>query len=139
MKKVKGIRASQNLTQDEFAEKLGVSKSKINQFEAGNTKMSFELLEALVKHCDVDANDFMDMPRPLMFEEDNTEMLCQETVNLTLKIIGTMRNANILRTANEPSAWWNLYQFLAKFDKKPEKDDFKKILELIFVQKNNAV
>ena len=51
---VKEIRAKHGLTQTEFAERLSISRSALAQLEAGNTKLTFEVLRILAEDFDLD-------------------------------------------------------------------------------------
>ncbi|WP_332021920.1 helix-turn-helix domain-containing protein [Kaistella sp.] len=53
---IKKIRSEKNLTQVEFAEKLGISRSALTQLEAGNTKPSFDVLKILSEEFGVDVS-----------------------------------------------------------------------------------
>ena len=51
---IKEIRTKHGLTQNEFAERLSISRSALTQLEAGNTKPSFEVIRVLTEAFDVD-------------------------------------------------------------------------------------
>lgn len=55
-KRFKELRASQNLTQDELAKKLELSKSSISMYENGNREPDFETLELIADYFNVDMN-----------------------------------------------------------------------------------
>ena len=55
---IKEIRTQQGLTQNEFAERLSISRSALTQLEAGNTKPSFEVLRVLAEDFDLDVSRF---------------------------------------------------------------------------------
>ncbi|AIM15133.1 hypothetical protein HW35_01485 [Bacillus sp. X1(2014)] len=59
-KAIKELRRDRNLTQEELAEKLGISKSYISKIEAKNTDKSFsiELLFDLAEFFEVDLSYF---------------------------------------------------------------------------------
>lgn len=55
---IKEIRIKHGLTQNEFAERLSISRSALTQLEAGNTKPSFEVLRILSEMFEVDVSVF---------------------------------------------------------------------------------
>ena len=62
--KIKHIRLQHNMTQNEFAASLGISRSALTQLEAGHTKPSFDVLEALIDQFDVDITTFFNASVP---------------------------------------------------------------------------
>lgn len=54
--KIKQIRKDNNLTQQEFSEKMGVSRSYLSNVEAGKQEPSFSFLMLLLRAFKVDAN-----------------------------------------------------------------------------------
>ena len=54
--KIKEARLARNMTQEEFAKKIGVSKNAISNYENGVSTPKLELLCAIMKILDVDAN-----------------------------------------------------------------------------------
>ncbi|GEM_PF-2005284 len=74
--KIKQIRQENQMTQSEFAASIGLSRSALTQLEAGHTRPSYDVLEKLIDHYDVDINSFFNsaaLPSPKAF--DNTEEL----------------------------------------------------------------
>lgn len=53
---LKYLRARENLSQAELADKLGVAKSTISMYEAGKREPDFETLEAIADLFNVDMN-----------------------------------------------------------------------------------
>lgn len=58
--KIKQIRQEHEMTQHEFAASIGISRSALTQLEAGHTKPSYDVLEKLIDHYDVDVQIFFD-------------------------------------------------------------------------------
>lgn len=52
--RLKELRSSRNLSQDDLAKNLGLGKSSISMYEKGKRKPSFEVLEALADFFNVD-------------------------------------------------------------------------------------
>lgn len=74
--KIKQIRQEHQMTQNEFATSIGLSRSALTQLEAGHTRPSYDVLEKLIDHYDVDVNLFFNsaaLPAGKTF--DNTEEL----------------------------------------------------------------
>ena len=62
--KIRHIRLQHDMTQNEFAASLGISRSALTQLEAGHTKPSFDVLEKLIDQFDVDINVFFNSSVP---------------------------------------------------------------------------
>ena len=131
VKKVKEIRGKQNLTQEQLSIKVGISHGIIKNFEAGKTKMSFELLEALVKYCDIDANDFMGMPRPITFAEDSEEKLDHHCLDLMVQGCHILYSEKLLSKDDARHGERSLYKFLNALNKKPTSAEFEKVIQMI--------
>lgn len=54
--RIKEARLASNMTQDELAKKIGVSKNAISNYENGVSTPKVELLCAIMKHLEIDAN-----------------------------------------------------------------------------------
>lgn len=52
----RNLRTKSNLTQQEMADKLNISRSSIGMYEKGEREPSFELLEAIADYFNVDMN-----------------------------------------------------------------------------------
>jgi transcriptional regulator with XRE-family HTH domain len=52
-KRIQQIRKALNLTQEEFGQSLGISKASLSEVESGKYKASIDLLEGMVKKCNV--------------------------------------------------------------------------------------
>lgn len=61
-RKIKDLRARENLTQDEFADKVGTTRPILGQVEAGKNKPTLELITNMVK--------VLNVPYEYFFEED---------------------------------------------------------------------
>lgn len=57
---LKRIRTERNLTQEQLANLIGVSKFSIQNYEQGKREPSLELLESLVKALECNYTDLMD-------------------------------------------------------------------------------
>ena len=62
--KIKQIRIQHDMTQNEFAASLGISRSALTQLEAGHTTPSFDVLEKLIDQFDVDITVFFNSSVP---------------------------------------------------------------------------
>lgn len=62
--KIKRLRLQHNMTQNEFAASLGISRSALTQLEAGHTKPSFDVMEALIDQFDLDITSFFNTKVP---------------------------------------------------------------------------
>lgn len=59
--KIRDARLAMNLTQDELAKRIGVSKNAISNYENGVSTPKVELLCAIMKNLHVDANYIYDV------------------------------------------------------------------------------
>lgn len=57
---LKAYRLDFGLTQQQFAERLGISRSALTQLEAGKTKPSYEVMDRLLEEFSVDPTVFFD-------------------------------------------------------------------------------
>lgn len=72
--KIKQIRQEHEMTQHEFAASIGISRSALTQLEAGHTKPSYDVLENLIEHYDVDVQIFFNPTiQPSRKKLDNIE------------------------------------------------------------------
>ncbi|MCP2037689.1 helix-turn-helix domain-containing protein [Chryseobacterium sp. HSC-36S06] len=71
--KIKQIRIQHDMTQNEFAASLGISRSALTQLEAGHTKPSFDVLEKLIDQYDVDVSIFFNTTVPEKKKLDNVQ------------------------------------------------------------------
>ncbi|MDQ0476431.1 helix-turn-helix domain-containing protein [Chryseobacterium sp. MDT2-18] len=69
--KIKHIRLEHDMTQNEFAASLGISRSALTQMEAGHTKPSFDVLEKLIDLYDIDVTIFFNAAVPQKKKLDN--------------------------------------------------------------------
>ena len=60
------LRRSQNLSQQELAKKLGISKSSVSMYECGNREPEFDLLEKMADCFQVDMNVLLGRSEPLV-------------------------------------------------------------------------
>ena len=68
-KKIKEKRILQKLTQEQLAEKIGISPKSLSQIELGNNFISAENLEQVCNALNIQPKSLFD------FEQDNTEEL----------------------------------------------------------------
>lgn len=61
--KIKEARLAANMTQGELAKRIGVSKNAISNYENGVSTPKVELLCAIMKHLDIDANYLYSVPQ----------------------------------------------------------------------------
>lgn len=57
--KFKTIRSKSGLTQEDFAHKIGISRSNLAQIEIGKSKPTFEVITLLTSTFNIDANDLL--------------------------------------------------------------------------------
>lgn len=60
--KIKEARLAANMTQEELAKRIGVSKNAISNYENGVSTPKVELLCSIMKHLDIDANFLYGLP-----------------------------------------------------------------------------
>ncbi len=72
--KIKEARLASNMTQDELAKRIGVSKNAISNYENGVSTPKVELLCAIMKHLEIDANYLYDVAK----DENNLRLSSHE-------------------------------------------------------------
>lgn len=60
--RIKEARLAADMTQEELAKRIGVSKNAISNYENGVSTPKVELLCAIMKHLDIDANYLYSIP-----------------------------------------------------------------------------
>lgn len=70
---LKKLRAELNLSQDEMAYQLGMSKNGYGKLERNETKMTVERLEQIVNKFNIDVNEFIksDKDFKMVFGDNN--------------------------------------------------------------------
>ncbi len=63
---LKGLREKNNLTQDQLAEKVMVTRQAVSRWETGKTQPNTETLKLLSKEFDVSINTLLGSPRALI-------------------------------------------------------------------------
>ncbi len=76
-------RRNMDITQEQFAEKIGVSFQAVSRWENGNTYPDMELLPAIAKFFDISIDQLMGMP------DETYEATAKETVNQLRIATGT--------------------------------------------------
>lgn len=61
-KKLKSIRISKNISQEEVAEYLGSTPQKVSSFETGRTRISLEAFISLCSFYDITPDSFFEFP-----------------------------------------------------------------------------
>lgn len=59
--KIKAVRNNRKLTQEDFSQKIGISRSNLAQIENGHTKPTYDTLNAISKQFHIDSNYFFDV------------------------------------------------------------------------------
>lgn len=73
---LKKLRAELNLSQDEMAYQLGMSKNGYGKLERNETKMTVERLEQIVNKFNIDVNEFIKSDKDFkMAFGDNNRLL----------------------------------------------------------------
>ena len=62
---IKSIREKHNLTQDQMAERIGVTRQAVSRWETGETQPNTEMLKVLSKEFNVSINTLLGAPRQL--------------------------------------------------------------------------
>lgn len=78
--RLKDLRATEGLTQDELAKKTGLTKSAISMYELGVREPRYEVLEILADHFNVDMNYLLGK------EERSTYYLSPEAAKLAQEL-----------------------------------------------------
>lgn len=74
------LRKEKKLSQQEFANQIGISKSSINMYERGEREPGFQTLEAITRYFNVDMNYLMGKSEIRNSAEETKEMTIPENV-----------------------------------------------------------
>jgi transcriptional regulator with XRE-family HTH domain len=94
--RVREIRKTRGLSQERLAEKVGVDPKQISRIEGGKSAPSFETLEAIAIHLQVEMKDLLDFQHLVPEErvEDQAVRLLEgmddQTKRLAVRILRTM-------------------------------------------------
>lgn len=88
--RVKALREEKDITQDQLAERLGVTKMAISGYENGKRKPRFDMLDNLADVLDVDINYLtgasdVRKPYPRMTEEEK-DRIGADLVNVDISV-----------------------------------------------------
>ena len=87
-------RKNKNLTQEELAEKLGVSSKSISRWENGNTMPDYSLLKDLCNELDINVNELLSGEK---IKETDYMLKAEENfINLKKKVDGTVKILDII-------------------------------------------
>ena len=93
-------RKEKNLTQEELAEKLGVSSKSISRWENGTTRPDYSKLKELCKELDINVNEFLSgeriEERNYMKKAEENFINLKKNVDKTLKILKFIRLISII-------------------------------------------
>ena len=70
-------RKQKNLTQEQLAEKLGISSKSVSRWENGKTMPDYTIIEDLTKNLDISVNEFFYGER---ISADNVESISEENL-----------------------------------------------------------
>lgn len=70
---LRGIRKEQNLTGGELAKKLNISQQQISRYETGKTKLTFEMMDAILTIFNKSWRDFFNH---VIDKHDNQRLQC---------------------------------------------------------------
>lgn len=89
--RLKQLRCEHNLTQDELAKSIKISKSSINMYERGEREPKFETLEAIADYFNVDMDYLLGRSNSRHLTEIKSLLSSLTTVfNNSIKEIGTL-------------------------------------------------
>lgn len=78
---IKALRTKQGITQDDLAEKLGVKRSAVGNWEQGTRTPDMEQLEAIADIFNVDMNYFSEKTPEEYYYDLKTKQMAQEILN----------------------------------------------------------
>lgn len=84
-RKISNLRTHLNMTQGEFARKIGITRSNLSQIAIGNSKPRQILLEKIVKQFSIDANYFffddLDLNKNQKYESIPDKSVAEEPIS----------------------------------------------------------
>ena len=72
--KIRKFRKAQNLSQEELAEKIGISTTHMSHIETGNTKLSLPVFVELAEALNVQADDLLNDREVISTSKANREL-----------------------------------------------------------------
>ena len=91
---ISNCRKEKNLTQEQLAEKLGVSSKSISRWENGNTMPDYSLLKDLCNELDINVNELLSGEK---IKENDYMIKAEENfINLKKKVDITIKLLNIV-------------------------------------------
>ena len=98
MNRIKELRTARGWTQDELAERLGVSRSRVGMYETGRREPDFETLEAIADLFNVDMNYLL-----CKAETSNTGM--RETKAVRINVYGKVAAGIPINMIEDVTDW----------------------------------
>jgi transcriptional regulator with XRE-family HTH domain len=94
--RIKEVRKARQLSQERLAEKVRVDPKQISRIEGGKSAPSFETLESIAIHLQVELKDLLDFQH-LVTEESNEDqalrllgLMDEETKRLAIRILRSL-------------------------------------------------
>lgn len=105
--KIRSLRQSKNINQDELAEYLGVSTQAVSRYELGDRKTDNDILFKLADYFNISVNDFFP---PLRF--DNAKVIDISSEKIQIPVLGVIKagisieaQQNIIEYVDIPKEW----------------------------------
>ena len=87
-------RKNKNITQEQLAEKLGVTSKSISRWENGNTMPDYSLLKDLCSELDINVNELLSGERikenDYMIKAEENFIMLKKKVDTTLKLLNVI-------------------------------------------------
>lgn len=83
-KKLKAIRESRGLTQQEFAELVNLQPNSIGQIEIGNKAVSFSTIERFAQKLNINYKEFFEFDEPIAYDAQLPKAIISELQNLDI-------------------------------------------------------
>ena len=103
------LRSNQNLTQDQMAERLHVTRQAVSRWETGETQPNTEMLKVISREFDVSINTLLGAPRQLFCQccgmplsEDS--MISREPSSTKIIASGAIPTVSLFTTTSRSSS-----------------------------------
>ena len=96
-KNIKALRQQKNMTQDELAEKLFVTRQTVSNYETGKSRPDIEMLTRIAETLETDPNTVLYGLAQQVSRERSVLRLCISVVLLVIALIGYGHLADLAR------------------------------------------
>lgn len=110
-KNIKTLRTAKNLTQDELAEKLFVTRQTVSNYENGKSRPDVEMLTRIAEVLETDVNALIYGPAPDTKKEEQTRLIAGAVLTILSGLVYVILSPvtrKIAVTTYDTGWWWGV-------------------------------